>query len=80
MIFLDSICKKYSSGNTTVSVLHGVSLHIEAGEFCAITGASGSGKTTLLNIIGSLDRPTSGRYLYQGMDLTQPSDDRSKHV
>ncbi|WP_035627091.1 ABC transporter ATP-binding protein [Herminiimonas sp. CN] len=70
MIILDNIHKNYRSGNSDVSVLNGISLCIEGGEFCSIMGVSGSGKTTLLNIIGLLDNATSGQYFYQGSDVT----------
>lgn len=62
MIQLDDIHKIYGTGAASVEVLNGVSLRMERGEMCAIMGASGSGKSTLLNILGLLDRPTSGRY------------------
>lgn len=57
-------------GGTTVQALRGVTLTLTAGEFACLAGPSGSGKTTLLNLIGALDKPTAGRILYEGRDLT----------
>lgn len=58
-----------------IEALRGVSLEVEEGEFLAIMGASGSGKTTLMNIMGCLDRPTTGEYFLGGKDITKLSDD-----
>lgn len=66
MIRLESIVKSYTVGKEQVDVLKGIDLHIQAGEFTAIMGPSGSGKSTLMNIIGCLDRPTSGEYFLHG--------------
>jgi macrolide transport system ATP-binding/permease protein len=69
IIGLKDITKTYANGELSVQVLHGVSLDIYPGEFVAIMGASGSGKTTLMNILGCLDRPTSGSYLFAGQEV-----------
>ncbi|MBC7951218.1 MAG: MacB family efflux pump subunit [Rhodospirillaceae bacterium] len=71
MIVLENVTKTYRRGQLAVEVLHGVSLTIRRGEFVAIMGASGSGKTTLMNLLGCLDRPTSGRYLFAGRDVSK---------
>lgn len=69
-ILLESITKTYRLGEVDIPALRGVSLTIEEGDFIAIMGASGSGKTTLMNIIGCLDRPTSGKYHMEGIDIS----------
>jgi macrolide transport system ATP-binding/permease protein len=71
LIELRELTKTYDSGGLAVTVLHGVSLRIHAGEFVAVMGASGSGKSTLMNILGCLDRPTSGTYLLAGRDVSR---------
>ena len=75
MIRLEDVTKVYATGGTAVHALARVSLEIERGEFVTITGQSGSGKSTLLNIIGLLDRPSGGRYLLGGRDVSQLSED-----
>ncbi|HTU18869.1 MAG TPA: ABC transporter ATP-binding protein [Gemmataceae bacterium] len=71
VIALENVGKVYQTGSLQVHALHDVSLTIESGEFVAIVGASGSGKTTLLNILGCLDRPTSGVYRFDGEEISQ---------
>ncbi len=75
MISLSDITKTYHLGTIDVPVLKHVDLSIAEGEYVAIMGASGSGKSTLMNIIGCLDRPSSGHYLLAGTDLTTLNDD-----
>ena len=70
IIEIDDVHKYYDLGETRVHALRGVSLRIERGEFVAIMGASGSGKSTFMNILGCLDKPTSGRYLLEGIEVS----------
>ena len=74
MIELENITKIYRMGKVEVHALRGVSLNIQQGEMVSIVGASGSGKSTLMNIIGCLDKPTSGRYIFDGADVSRLSD------
>jgi putative ABC transport system ATP-binding protein len=67
---VEDLHKYYELGETRVHALRGISLDIGAGEFVAIMGASGSGKSTFMNILGCLDRPSSGRYLLEGTDVS----------
>ena len=71
LIELTDVSKRYQMGDVTVHALRGVSLAIETGEFVAIMGASGSGKSTLMNILGCLDRPTTGKYLLSGREVSR---------
>jgi putative ABC transport system ATP-binding protein len=75
MIRLQQLDKRYVMGDQEVSALHGIDLHIPRGSYAAIMGPSGSGKSTLMNILGCLDRPTSGRYVLDGQDVSQLDDD-----
>ena len=80
IIRLEEITKVYGAGETEVRALAGVDLTIASGEYCAIMGASGSGKSTMMNVIGCLDRPTSGHYYLDGEDVAQLSDSTLAHV
>ena len=75
MIHLENICKAYRLGEVNVPVLKGIDLDIQSGEYAAIMGMSGSGKSTLMNIIGCLDRPSSGKYYLEDRELTTYNDD-----
>ncbi len=74
VIRIEDVHKVYGIGNTEVRALNGVSLIVDQGEYCSIMGASGSGKSTAMNIIGCLDRPTSGHYYLDGVDVSQLAD------
>lgn len=74
IIRLEDISKIYGFGETEVRALVNVNLTVEQGEYCAIMGASGSGKSTAMNIIGCLDRPTSGHYYLDNVDVAQLND------
>jgi putative ABC transport system ATP-binding protein len=76
LIVLRGVSKVYGSGDAMVRALDGIDLTIEAGEFVAIMGASGSGKSTAMNIIGGLDTPSAGTYLFKGVDVNRLSRDR----
>src|SRR5947199_2232795 len=71
VIRVEDVHKYYELGETRVHALRGVSLEIQRGEFVAIMGASGSGKSTFMNMLGCLDRPSSGRYLLEGIDVSK---------
>ncbi len=70
MIRLENLTKSYALGKTLLPVLKGITLNIEKGELVAVMGASGSGKTTMLNLIGCLDRPTSGKYFLEDKEVS----------
>ena len=74
MILLQQVSRSYSMGGTEVRALSGVDLEVGRGEFVAVMGQSGSGKSTMMNIIGLLDRPTEGRYVFSGHDVARLSE------
>lgn len=74
------VTKTYMSGGRPLEVLKGINLKVESGEFMAIMGPSGSGKSTLLNMIGALDRPTSGKVFINGTDLSKLNDNQIADV
>ncbi|MGB9628211.1 MAG: ABC transporter ATP-binding protein, partial [Thermodesulfobacteriota bacterium] len=80
LIQVQDLVKVYSLGEVEVSALRGISLSIERGEFVAIMGPSGSGKSTFMNILGFLDRPTSGQYLLEGLNGDRLSRDELAEI
>ncbi|MBE9129150.1 MULTISPECIES: ABC transporter ATP-binding protein [unclassified Coleofasciculus] len=74
IIRLENISKIYGTGSIEVKALNKVTLTVEQGEYCSIMGASGSGKSTVMNVIGCLDRPTSGRYYLDSVDVSGLAD------
>jgi putative ABC transport system ATP-binding protein len=85
IVSLKNVVKRYTRGKQTVEVLHGLNLEVPAGDFVALMGPSGSGKTTLLNLIGGLDRPTSGEVAVAGQRIDRLSGGalakwRARHV
>ncbi len=80
MLELENITKVYKAGQTEVPALRGISCRIESGEMVSIIGPSGSGKSTLMNIIGCLDKPTSGRYLLDGTEVSELNDNQLAEI
>ncbi len=80
VIKVDELCKEYRMGDTIVHALRGVSVEIHSGEFVAIMGPSGSGKSTFMNMIGCLDRPTSGSYFLDGQEVSRLGDNAQANI
>ena len=80
VIVLEDIVKQFVMGDTVLQALDHVNFSVEAGDFIAIMGPSGSGKSTMMNILGCLDRPTSGRYYLDGREVAGLSDDELAHT
>jgi putative ABC transport system ATP-binding protein len=75
-----NVRKSYHRGGMEIPILNGIDLTVKTGEFIAIMGSSGSGKSTLMNMIGCLDRPTSGQIFLKGQDINQISDNELAHL
>lgn len=80
MLELENVTKVYKAGQTEVPALRGISCRIESGEMVSIVGPSGSGKSTLMNIIGCLDRPTSGKYRLDGIEVDGLNDNQLAEI
>lgn len=80
VIRLDHVCKTYRVGEQDVHAVDDVSVTFPRGTFCAVMGPSGSGKSTMLNLLGCLDRPTSGRYVIANEDVSKLDDDRLSEI
>jgi putative ABC transport system ATP-binding protein len=80
LIELKQVHKDYYLGETKIAALQGIDLKVERGEFVAIWGPSGSGKSTLCNIVGMLDSPTSGRFFFEGNDVSNLSDEKRSEL
>ena len=80
VVSVQNVCKRYEMDGETVNALRGVSLEVPQGDFVSVMGSSGSGKSTLLNLLGCLDRPTSGNIIFGGDDITKLSDNRLSEI
>lgn len=80
LIYLENVSKVYGSGTAKVDAISEINLEISSGEFVAILGPSGSGKSTLMNIIGCLDRPSTGRYILEGEDVSSIGDEKLANI
>jgi len=80
MIELENIVKVYKMGAIQITALNGITCRIREGEMVSIMGPSGSGKSTLMNVIGCLDRPTSGKYMLDGTDVSRLKQDQLAHI
>jgi putative ABC transport system ATP-binding protein len=80
MIELQNVCRTFTVGDQQVAALRDINLKLDAGEYISIMGPSGSGKSTMLNLLGLLDRPTSGTYLLDGGNVTELNDEQQARV
>jgi putative ABC transport system ATP-binding protein len=80
MLELENVTKIYKAGQTEIPALRGISCRIESGEMISIIGPSGSGKSTLMNIIGCLDKPTSGKYRLDGIEVDKLNDNQLAEI
>ena len=80
MIKIENIVKVYTTGEISLTALKGVSLNIGAGEFVSIMGPSGCGKSTLMNVLGCLDKMTSGKYILNGKDISDLTDNELAEI
>lgn len=80
LIQFNKVTKRYGEGNTEVRALWNVDMTIMPGEYCAIMGPSGSGKSTAMNMVGCLDQPTSGEYLFDGQNVASLPEDELAHI
>lgn len=80
MIKIENLTRVFKTQGETVTALNSVNLQIRESEFVAIMGRSGSGKSTLLNILGCMDKPTSGKYFLAGQDVSQLNDDELSKI
>ncbi len=80
MLLVEGLTKSYKTGDSTLPILKGVSLLVEQGEFVAIMGPSGSGKSTFMNMLGCLDRPDTGSYILDGIEVSSLNDKQLAYV